>query len=457
VSTLTASDALEIAERAIAHVSGDGAEAVVATERSGFARYAGSEVHQPTLIENASVQLRVVRDGRSGLATTNRTDDEGLTELARRAGEVLASTGENPDEPAPAPPADPPEIAGYDEATADLGADDQARLAAAAIAAAGDFELYGYFTSGVCDLAIASTTGLRLAQRTTDATCLALAAADGASGYALATAWRAADLDPAAVAAEAAAKAARTRGAQEAGASRYRAVLEPYAVSELLEYFSYDTCNGLALLEERSFFSGRIGRQAFDEKVTLVDDALDPHGLPKAFDYEGTPKQRVPLVERGVIRGAVWDRATAARAGRESTGHGLPADARSYGPLPTALTLAPGEAESVEELAELVGDGIYVTRLHYLGVVDPRAGVLTGMTRDGTFRIRGGKIAEPLVNLRFTVSMPELLADVPGLTRETRLVNESDFYDERWAYAFRVPAIATGCFNVTGSGSGPGL
>ena len=57
------------------------------------------------------------------------------------------------------------------------------------------------------------------------------------------------------------------------------------------------------------------------------------------------------------------------------------------------------------------------------------------MTRDGTFRIRDGKVAEPLVNLRFTVAMPELLADVPGLTRDTLLVNQSDFYDERWAYA----------------------
>ena len=73
--------------------------------------------------------------------------------------------------------------------------------------------------------------------------------------------------------------------------------------------------------------------------------------------------------------------------------------------------MAPGEAESTDELAELVGDGIYVTRLHYLGVVSPREGVITGMTRDGTFRIRDGKVAEPLVNLRFTVAMPELLAE----------------------------------------------
>ena len=163
------------------------------------------------------------------------------------------------------------------------------------------------------------------------------------------------------------------------------------------------------------------------------------------------------LVEEGVIRDTVWDRENAGRAGRTSTGHALPLAARAEGAVATAVVMSPGEAESTDELAELVGDGIYVTRLHYLGVVNPREGVITGMTKDGTFRIRDGKVAEPLVNLRFTVSMPELLADVPGLTRETLLVSQSDFYDERWAYGYRVPGMATACFNVTGSGSGPGL
>ena len=89
-------------------------------------------------------------------------------------------------------------------------------------------------------------------------------------------------------------------------------------------------------------------------------------------------------------------------------------------------------------------------------MVSQREGVITGMTRDGTFRIRDGKIAEPLVNLRFTVAMPDVLAELPGLTRETRLVSHSDFYDDRWAHGNRVPAIATTSFNITGAGSGPG-
>ncbi len=449
--------ALEIAERALARAGGRDAEAVVSAERSGFARYAASQVHQPTLIENVTVQLRLVDDGRAGVASTNRTDDDGLADLARRAAEVLASATTDPELPPLTPPAELPQIDGYDEETAELGSEEQARLAAAAIAAAGDFQLYGYFTSGVCEQAIASTTGLRAAQQTTDATCLALAADEGASGYAIGTSWRIGSMDPAALAEEAAAKAARTRGASETEPARFRAVLEPYAIAELLYYFSFDSLNGLGLLEERSFFAGRIGEQAFDPKVTLADEPLEPAGLPRAFDFEGTPKRPLTLVDAGVPREVAWDRATAARAGRESTGHALPAAERAFGAIPTALFLAPGDAGSVDELAELVGDGIYVTRLHYLGVVSPREGVITGMTRDGTFRIRDGKVAEPLVNLRFTVSVPELLADVPGLTRDTKLVNLSDFYDDRWAFAYRMPAIATGCFNVTGTGSGPGL
>jgi PmbA protein len=451
------SEALDLAERALALAPVGEAEVVVTTERSGFARYAGKEVHQPTLIDNATIQLRVVQGGRAGVASTNRTDDEGLAELARRVGEVVASATPDPELPPLAPPAGFPDAAGYDEETAALGADDQARLASAAIAASGDFGLYGYFTSGVCGLAIASTTGLRASQVTTDATCLALAAVDGASGYAERTAWRAGEIDPAEVAEEACAKADRTRGADTFEPAKVRAVLEPYAISELLYYSSFDMFNSLALIEERSWFAGRLGKQLFDPKVTLTDDALADGNLPVSFDFEGTPKQRVALVEEGVIRGPVWDRQTAHRAGRQSTGHGLPMDARAFGAIATAVSMAPGEAESTDELADLVGDGIYVTRLHYLGVVDPREGVVTGMTRDGTFRIRGGKVAEPLVNLRFTVAVPELLADVPGIGRDTKLVNQSDFYDERWAYGYRVPAIATAAFNVTGAGSGPGL
>jgi predicted Zn-dependent protease len=288
---------------------------------------------------------------------------------------------------------------------------------------------------------------------------LVVAADEHRSGYAEATAWRAAGLDVAAAAREAADKAARTGDAKELEPGAYAAVLEPYAFADLLQSFSHDSLGALGLLEERGFFAGRIGERVFDDKITITDDALDPRGLPKAFDFEGSPKQCVELVTDGVARGVVWDRLTASRAGdgARTTGHAPPPDILDWGPLPTALSVAGGDAETVDELVSLVGDGLYITRLHYLGVVHPREGVITGMTRDGTFRIRNGKIAEPLVNLRFTVALPDLLREVPALTRDVKLVNATSFYGERYPYGALVPAIATTHFNVTGIGSAPGI
>src|ERR1044072_635911 len=117
--------------------------------------------------------------------------------------------------------------------------------------------------------------------------------------------------------------AARPRGAVEIEPGPHAAILEPYAFSELLWYFAFSSLNALACLEGRSYLSGRLGEKLFDERFTLVDDGLDPLGMPKAFDLEGVPKQRVTIVERGVATDVVCDRRSAKRAGEggESTGH----------------------------------------------------------------------------------------------------------------------------------------
>ena len=451
--------AREIAAQALAATSGDDADAIVLAERSGLARFASSEIHQPTLIENAVVILRIVREGRIGAAMTNRVDDDGLRDLAARAGEAADSAVAEPDFPGLPDAQALPDVEGYDKALADLGSDELARHARAAIDVERDVDVYGFVTSGRTEIAIASTVGVDVSQQMTDATTLVVAAGDRASGYGEQTTWSRAGFAPAEVGTEAAAKAARTRGAKPLEPAVYRAVLEPYALADLLQYFGFDAFGAFGLLEERSYLAGRLGEKIMDEKVSISDDALDPRGLPKAFDFEGVPKRRVELIENGVARGAVWDRTTAARAGngQESTGHAPPPVYRQHGPLAFSLSMDGGDAESTEELAELVGDGIYVTRLHYLGIVDPREGVITGMTRDGTFRIRDGKVAEPLVNLRFTVSVPRVLADLPGLTREPKLCNINDFYGERYPAGVLAPGIATAYFNITGVGSEPGV
>ena len=112
-------NARDVAHAAL-EVAGGEAEAIAQVESSGLARFAGSEVHQPTLIENAVVTLRVVQDSRAGVATTNRVDADGLVELVRRATEAAESAPPDDRFPGLAPPAEPAEVEGYDEETASL-------------------------------------------------------------------------------------------------------------------------------------------------------------------------------------------------------------------------------------------------------------------------------------------------------------------------------------------------
>ena len=188
---------LDIARLALEHAAAaaDGADVLVHSERSGLARFATSTQHQPTLVDDTVVTLRAVRDGRVGVAVSNRTSDDGLRELAARATNAAYRMREDPDFPGLAEPADPPKVEGYDDDTAALGPDEQAQRAAAAIAATGDTPAYGFFTSGVTELAVVSTTGVEVSQQLTDATVVVLASAEGRSGYATQTSSAVAGVD----------------------------------------------------------------------------------------------------------------------------------------------------------------------------------------------------------------------------------------------------------------------
>src|SRR5207302_161831 len=87
----------------------------------------------------------------------------------------------------------------------------------------------------------------------------------------------------------------------------YTVILEPAATSTLLQFLAYLGFGAKALLEDRSFLAGKLGKKIMSEAVTIVDDptAADALGLP--FDFEGTPSQRVVLVENGIARDVVWD------------------------------------------------------------------------------------------------------------------------------------------------------
>ncbi len=81
--------------------------------------------------------------------------------------------------------------------------------------------------------------------------------------------------------------------------------------------------SGKTVLQGISPLAGKVGQPLFDERLSIVDDPLVAGRVAsRPMDDEGVPSHRVPLVEGGVVRRFVYDLETAARAGTASTGHG---------------------------------------------------------------------------------------------------------------------------------------
>ena len=251
---------------------------------------------------------------------------------------------------------------GYSKATAAASPELRADGVRAVIAAADVAGVlsYGSFSTATETLGIANTHGIRAAGQRTISQLLTVAMApDGGSGYAESAAVDVSDIDAAEIGRQAAEKARATGNPVAVDPGEWPVILEEYAVVDLLSMLGYMGFSALAVQEERSF--SEPGRKVGSELVSIVDDGTDPATLPMAFDYEGVAKERVTLVDRGVCRDVVYDAQTAARAGRMSTGHGLPAP-NPYGPFPLSMAMAAGETPR-EDLVAGMERGLLVTRI----------------------------------------------------------------------------------------------
>jgi PmbA protein len=448
---------LAIAERALALAGAGEFQITVVRERSLMSRFARSAPTQATGVDDTTVEILVVRDGHTALASTNRLDDDALRDSARRADAAArAAARSGPGTyPGLAAPAGVRSHGGFDSDTARLDpAHAGAALRAAfAVAAEHGLEAFGTWTGGAVRTAIASTTGVRLDEEVTDAFMKVVARdAGGRSGFATATAAAATGIDASEVARRAALKVTGEPLA-ELGPGSYPVVLEPEAVGVLLEFLGGLALNGLTHVEGRGALSGRIGARVAAEAINLGDVPDSPRTLPRGFDFEGTAKAPLALIADGVAQAVVHDRRSAALAGgtTRSSGHAMQPGGSPYGPAPANLVLDGGDAADVAELAAPIERGIYVTRLWYVNAVREKETLLTGMTREGTFLIEDGAITRPLRDVRFTDSVLRLLDATQALTSAQRLVSEGDFYGRRFAHGVLCPALRADGLRVTGA------
>ncbi len=421
------------------------AEVWVRVFDQSLTRFANNAIHQNVNESNALITLRVSVEGRKGMASTNRIDGDALDVLAQDALDHACCAPVDPDDPGLALPLPVKTVNDFDEATASCTPDQRAapvkdlcrKAAEKGLSAAG-----AYSTSAT-EVAAASTSGVFAYHPYTCAELQVTAMGEDSSGRGEGVDWRMDRLPVETLGEQAIQTALDGRGPRPIPPGEYPVILMPYAVMDMVSNLNVHGVNGLAVVEGRSWMVGREGKPDASPLVSLWDDGLDPHGIPLPFDGEGQPRQRVNIIRLGTVLDAVYDRATAKKAGKPSTGHALPPQERAFGALACNLFMASGQATRQQLLSQVNG-ALLVTRFHYTRLVKARDCVITGMTRDGLFWVENGEVKYPVKNLRFTQSYIEALKNVMAVGDKAPL-QKAQYYE---TYA-RVPALLVSKFRFT--------
>jgi PmbA protein len=461
---LTREQAADIFDRIRKLSSADETEVLFSGGSFALTRFANNTIHQNVADENHMVSVRTVFGGRTARASTNKFDDDSLRRVVESS-EALARVQHPDSDLLPMP--DDREAAGradegvrstpvpsrYFAETAAITPQLRADSVKKIVEVAQNHKLTtaGIFSSSESVEGIFNSRGLSdWYTQTLAEVSITMLGADS-SGWQKANSPDVSNLDPLGLAEIAAKKALDSTHPAEIPAGKYTVILEPAAVLDIVGFMFWDY-SGMAILDQRSFLTGRIGTKLFGENITIWDDVTHPLQTGSPFDGEGMRRQRLPLVENGVVKRVVYARGTAARMKAseykdkvgpiEATGHGF-ALPNEMGEMPLNIVFAaPQNPQTLAQMIASTERGVLVTRLWYIREVDPYEKIVTGMTRDGTFLVENGKVQRGLRNFRFNQSLIHMLSGVEAMSMPVRSSGEESF-------DMVVPAMKVRDFNFT--------
>src|SRR5271156_764581 len=419
-------DLREIASRVFKLSDADETEVEIDAVSDALTRFANNTIHQHVAEQNLALSVRVVFDGCTARAVTNKTDEASLRRVVEAASSLARVQRKDRDLLPMLKHQKYQKVQRFYPMTAAPPAAARPRAVARVCSSATKTKqtAAGIFSTGLMESVLANSRGLFAHYEQTRAEFSITILEKDSSGWAKASSPNLTDIDPEALAESASEKSIASRAPLEIPAGHYTVILEPPAVLDLLGFLFYDFA-GTAVLDQRSLFTGRMGKKLFGENISIWDDVYHPMQTGAPYDGEGVPRQKVHLVDHGVPRNLVYSRATAKKMKTKATGHGFSLP-NEYGEAPMSLVFAGGTA-TVDEMVRSTERGVLVTRLWYIREVDPYQKILTGMTRDGTFLIENGRIAGGIRNFRFNQSMIALLSNVEMLGVPVRAAGEESF------------------------------
>jgi PmbA protein len=179
--------------------------------------------------------------------------------------------------------------------------------------------------------------------------------------------------------------------------------------------------NGKNVYRGISPMAGQEGEQIFDEKLTVVDDpTLDGRPGSSSHDDEGVPRRRNVLVDRGRLRGFIYDLRTAALARTEPTGSGERGLFSPPTPSFSNMVIANGETP-VDDIIAGIDEGLLVETPLGLG----QGNVISGAFSNNlslAFKIENGEIVGRVKDVSVAGNIYQDLKHIEALSLESEWV-----------------------------------
>lgn len=415
MSELSEREARALLEKIVGLSRADGIQATIGGNVGGNIRFARNAVSTAGVSTNRTVAVTANFGRRSGSATGNEFDEASLERVVRRAEELARLAPENPEWVPFLGPQQYLATPGYDAATAAIDPAFRAQVAADGILASRNRNCVaaGFLQDGASWTANMNSAGLFNYDRRTSVDYSLTVRTDDeqGSGYVTRDYNAVSRFDSAATAAIAIEKAVASRNTRALEPGKYTVILEPTAVSDFMGNL-LGGFNARSAEEGRSWLSRpggatRLGEKVLGDQVTITTDPSHAEVPATPWSGDGLPRRPMTFVENGVIKTLTYDRTWAARKGVDPT------------PTPGNMIMVGGQG-SVEDLIRDTRRGILVTRFWYIRPVDPQTGLVTGLTRDGTFYIEGGRIQYAIKNFRFNESPLIMLNNIDAMGASVR-------------------------------------
>ena len=417
---------ISLAENAMKAALNRGAQDAEVYVYEGQASNIGIElgqINKTNRIIDRGLGIRVAANKAIGFAYTNIVEDTKAVEKAVTSA-LSAARASKPDPDWNGLPQKKPYAVTentFDKKILALSSEDLVNIAAIMLDAAGQvdkrvFPIEGGIGSAYISNAIANSNGITGFERGTVIECsVATIAKEGNSVTPVCfefNAGRTYNLDPAWVGKEAAKMAVSALKTKSVETKSGKVILTQFALQELLAYTLINAIRADNVQRDQSPFKGKIGEKVASENLTIYDDGLFTGGLRTwAFDGEGVPHQKTPVIEKGILSNFLYDNYSASKDGKESTGNASRAGYLSTPSIDTTnFHILPGNKTTEEMLSE-VDDGLIVYYLQGAHSSNPVSGEFS-VVATPAWKIKDGEITHCSRGVMLAGNIFELIKNI---------------------------------------------